>query len=129
MPKCKRTIYGHFILFLILLIPVIPIILSESHGWQASVVGLLIAGQLYISCAKDEEFKDKLKELNTSVKSKIFKNETGQNNNQNSAVQIKTEIVSESNQPPKYFLSNDVALTHVSYGAMPHNCWISLQFS
>lgn len=47
-------------------IPVIPIILSPETQWKASVVGLLIAGQLYIDFSKKSGFAAKFQELKNS---------------------------------------------------------------
>ena len=51
--------------------PVIPVVVGKSFDWMMSVVGLLIAGELYIHF-KDKDIQDmKMTELLNAVKKNV----------------------------------------------------------
>ena len=93
--------------------PVIPIIVkADQWNWTASVVGLLIAGQLYIDFGKEDNFDSKFEELKGNVLAKC-----------NNPEGVEDEAAEEGAVLPKMNQSFDHLISHTAPKLFLSYCW------
>ena len=123
--------------------PVIPTVVGNDFGWTKTVVGLLIAGELYIHFRDESVFSDKFQELSTSVnrilKPMTFSEEGNKEDTKpcigfisycwtnslssKEAKQVPHLVGNEFSDPRKIKTDLEIKLTRIT----DHNLWLDIE--